>query len=65
MSGNPCTENKCPDCLYLNLEKEPIREGLFNRLSDKQIELHLTINFNEQWQDLPFQNIPLILGLVS
>lgn len=58
MSGNPCTENKCPDCLYLNLEKEPIREGLFNRPSDKQIELHLTINFNEQWQDFPFKNIP-------
>ncbi len=45
-------ENKCPDCLFLKLEPIPIKEGLFNRKSDSQIDLYLTINFNSQWQEL-------------
>ncbi len=53
-------ENNCPDCLYLDL-KGKIVESPKNwwsklRLKSKeteQIELYLTINFNEQWEKLP------------
>jgi hypothetical protein len=39
-------ENRCPDCLYIKLTGTP-KPSISNR-----IELHLTINFNEQWQNI-------------
>ena len=57
-------ENRFPDCLYLDLEGTPLdpesekpiwKKLLPNPSSEagiKQIDLSLTINFNEQWQEL-------------
>lgn len=58
-------ENRCPDCLYLELEGKAVgNQGLLSSLPQSlslkkgksnlpnQIDLHLTINFNEQWQDM-------------
>lgn len=40
-------ENRCPDCLFINIE------AFTNEyFSPQQIELNLTICFNEQWEDL-------------
>ena len=39
-------ENRCPDCLYIKLTGTP-KPSISN-----QIELYLTINFNEQWHNL-------------
>ena len=57
------TENRCPDCLCMELKVITIQvsEGLLSKIlpgkskvdSDEQINLHLTIQFNEQWEDLP------------
>jgi len=60
----PQPENKCPDCLYMELEgillqPEPQGRGISKLFQPKQkssepdqIDLHLTINFNEQWEPL-------------
>ncbi|NET62535.1 MAG: hypothetical protein F6K47_42500 [Symploca sp. SIO2E6] len=56
----PSPENNCPDCLYLDLSGEII-ESQKNFLSKlkrqsketEKIELYVTINFNEQWENLP------------
>ncbi|MBW4660305.1 MAG: hypothetical protein KME15_16645 [Drouetiella hepatica Uher 2000/2452] len=40
-------ENRCPDCLFLYLEGVMVKSA-----SLQQVELRLTINFNEQWEDL-------------
>lgn len=40
------SDNRYPDCLYFNLR------GQSNPWAQNQIDLYLTINFNEQWQDL-------------
>lgn len=54
-------ENKCKDCLYMELEIAPVKpdnRGLIERIWQREeiqpgeIDLHLTINFNEQWEDL-------------
>ena len=46
-------ENRCPDCFYLELAGKPLgKQGLFGSISN-QIDLHLTINFNEQWEPMP------------
>ncbi|WP_139240686.1 hypothetical protein [Geitlerinema sp. PCC 9228] len=42
-------ENRCPDCVFMKLIGEPIySQGLLEK-----IDLKLTINFNEQWEELP------------
>lgn len=56
----PEPENKFPDCLYMKLEGIPIQPDSLDYLDSwqvstetRQIDLHLTINFNEQWELLP------------
>ena len=45
-------ENNCPECLYLDLEERPVgKQGLFSSIQN-QIDLHFTISFNEQWEDI-------------
>lgn len=39
-------ENRCPDCLYIKLTVTPKQAAI------NQIDLYLTINFNEQWQNI-------------
>lgn len=39
-------ENRYPDCLYIKLIGTPKPSAI------NQVELHLTINFNEQWQNI-------------
>lgn len=39
-------ENRCPDCLYIKLTGTPKPSAI------NQVDLHLTINFNEQWQNI-------------
>jgi hypothetical protein len=44
--------NRCPDCLWMEIHSEAIQHSSFNPFSKQpsnQIELHLTIQFNEQW----------------
>ncbi|NEP60923.1 MAG: hypothetical protein F6K31_28725, partial [Symploca sp. SIO2G7] len=56
-------KDKCPDCLLMNLKgfyKE--QQGKlsflgFQSADNKAIELHLDINFNEQWEALPVGRI--------
>jgi len=57
-SFQPEPENKCPDCLYLKLEGIPVQSdheyydvGCASTQT-QQIDLHLTIKFNEQWEAL-------------
>jgi len=50
-------ENRCPGCLFLDLELSEILEGVLRRPSDSKIDLMLTLNFNEQREDLPFGRI--------
>lgn len=55
-SAQPEPENKCPDCLYMELTANPIysrRLPIFKRVL-KNIELYLTLSFNEEqieWED--------------
>src|SRR3712207_2716646 len=46
-------ENNCPDCLCMELEAVPASSEEFpdNRLPP--INLHLSLQFNEQWEQLP------------
>ena len=55
----PEPENKCPDCLYLKLEGIPVQSDSLEygdvwqaSTQRQQIDLHLTIKFNEQWEAL-------------
>lgn len=55
----PEPENKCPDCLYLKLEGIPVQSDSLDYFDlwqastqTWQIDLHLTINFDEQWESL-------------
>jgi hypothetical protein len=55
----PEPENKCPDCLYLKLEGIPVQSDSHEYFDvwqastqTQQIDLHLTIKFNEQWEAL-------------
>lgn len=55
----PEPENKCPDCLYMKLEGIPVQSDSLEYFDvwqastqTQQIELHLTINFDEQWVSL-------------
>lgn len=55
----PEPENKCPDCLYMKLEGIPVQpdsQDYFDvwqaSSQTRQIDLHLTINFDEQWESL-------------
>lgn len=48
----PDPENKCPECLFLDLEKVSILEGILKQPSANKIDLYFTINFNEQWENL-------------
>jgi hypothetical protein len=56
--SQPEPENKFSDCLYMKLEGLPVQPQNqdsieFWRTSTKmQIDLHLTIRFNEQWESL-------------
>lgn len=58
-SSQPEPENKCPDCLYLKLEGIPVQSDNHEYFDvgcastqTQQIDLHLTIKFNEQWEAL-------------
>lgn len=58
-SSQPEPENKCPDCLYLKLEGIPVQSDSHEYFDvwqastqTQQIDLHLTIQFNEQWEAL-------------
>ncbi|MGC1396641.1 MAG: hypothetical protein WA828_20460 [Coleofasciculaceae cyanobacterium] len=58
-SSQPEPENKCPDCLYIKLEGIPVQTDNHEyqdvgwaSTQTPQIDLHLTIKFNEQWQPL-------------
>jgi hypothetical protein len=42
----PKPHNRCPDCLYIKLTGKPKPNA------SNQIDLYLTINFNEQWEDI-------------
>lgn len=42
----PQAQNKCPDCLYIKLV------GISRSAKLAQIDLYLTINFNEQWENI-------------
>ncbi|MBV8886056.1 MAG: hypothetical protein JO235_18970 [Chroococcidiopsidaceae cyanobacterium CP_BM_RX_35] len=44
--SQPQPQNKCPDCLYMSLV------GIPSSFTLEQIDLFLTINFNEQWEKL-------------
>jgi hypothetical protein len=48
-------ENQCSDCVFIKLTGEPIdeRQWFGLKLIFKQINIRLTISFNEQWEDLP------------
>ena len=55
----PEPENKYPDCLYMELEGIPVQPDSQEHLAfwttstpRQQIDLHLTIHFNEQWESL-------------
>ncbi|MCA1994798.1 MAG: hypothetical protein LDL41_22535 [Coleofasciculus sp. S288] len=55
----PEPENKCPDCLSIKLEGIPVQQENSDRFEfwhlstqTHQIDLHLTIHFNEQWESL-------------
>lgn len=47
-------DNRCPECCFVDLEEKTITKGkgIFKRVSKEKITLELTINFNEQWQEL-------------
>ena len=60
MRSQNTLENRCPDCFYLEVEGKIVsKQGLFASIQkpkakiQNQIDLHLTINFNEQWQQMP------------
>lgn len=60
LKPQPEPENKCPDCLYMKLEGIPVQPDSLDYLDSwqastetRQIDLHLTIKFNEQWEPLP------------
>lgn len=55
LSQPSLTENRCPDCLCLQLEGTPVEPD--------RIDLHLTINFNEQWESFP--NGKIAFGLTG
>lgn len=59
-SSQALPENKCPDCLFMNLEGMLVqfeKQGIFNlktkSSATNQIKLSLTLNFNEQEEPLP------------
>ena len=43
------SENKYPDCLWMNLEAIPLQSG---STAQPQLDLYLTLQFNEQWEPL-------------
>ena len=43
--------NNCPDCLYMETAGNPKFRS--SETAARQVELYLTINFNEQWEELP------------
>ncbi|MBE9126461.1 MULTISPECIES: hypothetical protein [unclassified Coleofasciculus] len=47
----PTPENRYPNCVYMKLQGVPVRSqsSTVPEVSS-QIELHLTLNFNEQWE---------------
>lgn len=60
-------KNKCPDCLYIKIEGEPVRKNQgrpipWNRTREQEsqkINLFLTICFNEQWVRVPQGRVKL------
>ncbi|OLT61704.1 tetratricopeptide repeat protein [Moorena bouillonii] len=50
-------ENKFPDCLTMELKVEPVSTGIFSSSKIKQLKLYLTIQFNEQWLQMPFGRV--------
>lgn len=51
MSSASIPENKCPDCLYMELTGRP--KIKMSTSDPHELVLYLTINFNEQWEKLP------------
>lgn len=60
------SENKCPKCLFMKLDlKEELdyfklhgpQGELIIKKPETKIHLHLTINFNEQWEELVFGRV--------
>ncbi len=45
-------ENRCPDCLFLDIDIE--REDEY---TSSQVVLKLTLNFNERWEKVPFGRV--------
>ncbi|NEO13901.1 MULTISPECIES: hypothetical protein [unclassified Moorena] len=50
-------ENKFPDCLTMELKVEPVSTGIFPSRETEQWKLYLTIQFNEQWVQMPFGRV--------
>lgn len=54
--NSPQPENRCPDCLYMELEVVPVKpeRGLLlfppKRPKTNKHDLYLTLNFSEQWE---------------
>jgi len=47
-------DNKCPDFLYLDLEfKDTPTDRLEQTELPQKKDLYLTLNFNEEWLELP------------
>jgi hypothetical protein len=46
-------ENKCPDCVFMKFAGKPVEERQWGQRVLEQIELYVTLNFNEQWEKLP------------
>jgi hypothetical protein len=57
-------DNKCPDCVWLDIQAELIQQkSFFGKPSTSQIILYITLQFNEQWYALPNGNGRIKFGL--
>ncbi|WP_287254805.1 tetratricopeptide repeat protein [Moorena sp. SIO4E2] len=50
-------ENKFPDCVTMDLKVKPVSTGIFSSRKRKQLKLYLTIQFNEQWVQMPLGRV--------
>ena len=56
-------ENKCPECLHLEISGEPVApesKGIFpsrKKSEPEALDLFVRINFNEQWVDFSFGRV--------
>lgn len=54
VSPAPLSEHKCPGCIYMELEYEEAKKGLFQRSGKSKLDLYLSIQFNEEKIEAPF-----------